>query len=204
MMTKLKYVLIILSLLLTVSPAWAENLTKTLPTPDYTGGKPLMQTLKERQSTKDFSNKAIEDQILSEILWSAWGINRADGKRTIPTSMNTQNMRVYAIMADGAWLYEPNKQKIIQVSTQDLRPELATQAYASQAPLFLLYTTNGSGEAVTSALHAGSMYQNVALYSASQGLNNVVRSYFNKAPLAKALNIDENDIVVSQVVGWPK
>lgn len=203
-MTKLKYVLVILSLLLIGGPVQAENLTKSLPNPDLVGGKPLMQTLKNRQSAKEFSNKIIDDQILSEILWSAWGINRADGKRTIPTSMNTQNMRVYAIMSDGAWLYEPNKQKIMQVSSEDLRPELATQAYAAEAPLFLLYTTNGSGEAVTSALHAGSMYQNVALYSASQGLNNVVRSYFNKAPLAKALKINEEDIIVSQVVGWPK
>lgn len=204
MMMKLKSLFWVLFLLAISFPALAETTSKSLPQPDVKGGKPLMETLNKRQSTKIFSSKTIDDKTLSEILWSAWGVNRKDGKRTVPTSMNTQNMRVYAIMADGAWLYDANKNKLNLVEKDDLRPLLAQQAYAANAPLFLVYTTNGSGEAVTSGMHAGSMYQNVGLYSASKGLNNVVRGYFDKAAVAKALNINEADIIISQVVGWPK
>ncbi len=204
MMTKLKSFLLILGLLSFSFSAAAETVSKSLPQPDIKGGSPLMQTLNNRRSTKVFSSKAIDNQTLSDILWAAWGINRKDGKRTVPTAMNTQNMRVYAIMEDGAWLYDANKNKLNQVDKEDLRPLLAQQPYAENAPLFLLYTSNGSGEAVTSAMHAGSMYQNVGLVSASKGLNNVVRGYFDKAGIAKALNINEADIIISQVVGWPK
>lgn len=204
MMTKKNFVYLLMILFTISFPVMAETTSKSLLEPDYKSGKPLMVVLKNRQSTKNFSNKPLDNQTLSEILWSAWGINRKDGKRTIPTSMNTQNMRLYAIMADGAWLYDANKQKINLVNKEDLRPLLAQQAYAEKAPLFLLYTTNGSGEPLASAMHAGSMYQNVGLYSASKGLNNVVRNYFDKPGLAKALNLNENDIIISQVVGWPE
>lgn len=203
-MIKMKSFFLVLGLLAVSFPAVAETLSKSLPQPDISGGKPLMAVLQNRRSEKNFSDKAIDKQILSEILWSAWGFNRKDGKRTVPTSMNTQNMRVYAIMADGAWIYDASKNKLNQVNKEDLRPLFVQQAYAENAPLFLLYTSNGSGEAITSAMHAGSMYQNVGLYSASKGLNNVVRGYFDKASVAKALNINEEDIIISQVVGWPK
>lgn len=203
-MRKLHFFFLLSAVLLSALPAYAETVSKTLPAPDINGGKPLMQTLNKRHSGKVFADKAIDNQTLSEILWAAWGTNRPDGKRTVPTSMNTQNMRVYAVMADGAWVYDANKNRLNQVSDEDLRPFLAKQSYAQKAPLFLVYATNGTGEAVTSALHAGSMYQNVGLYSASKGLNNVVRSYFDKEGLAKALKIDETEIIVSQVVGWPK
>lgn len=54
-------------------------------------------------------------------------------------------------------------------------------------------------------MHAGSAYQNVGLYCADKGLNNVVRGYFEKADLEKELKLNENQwIVVSQAVGWPK
>lgn len=203
-MRKNNFLFLLSAICLLALPAWAETVSKMLPAPDVKGGQPLMQTLKNRHSGKVFADKAIDDQTLSEILWAAWGINRSEGKRTVPTSMNTQNMRVYAVMADGAWIYDANKNKLVQVSSEDLRPLLAKQSYAEKAPLFLVYATNGSGEAVTSAMHAGSMYQNVGLYSASKGLNNVVRGYFDKKELAKALKIEEADIIISQVIGWPK
>ena len=53
-------------------------------------------------------------------------------------------------------------------------------------------------------MHAGSAYQNVGLYCANKGLNNVVRGYFDKDELAKALSLCENQkIVISQAIGWP-
>ena len=50
--------------------------TMQLPAPDKEGGMPLMQALAERKSTKSFSDKAVSAQDLSNLLWSAWGVNR--------------------------------------------------------------------------------------------------------------------------------
>lgn len=183
---------------LAVNAEAAETVRK-LPTPDTKGGIPLMEAIHARKSVKEFSAKKIDDQTLSEIMYAAWGISH-EGKRTIPTSMNKQNLNVYAILPDGAWLYDGVDNSIKQVSNQDLRSYLTTQDYTKDAQLFLVYTGT---DPQNSYLHAGSAYQNVGLYTASRGLNNVVRAYVDKKGLAKALNLNEEDIIVTQVIGWP-
>ena len=202
----LKFVYPILAATWLATPCWAQmqNLPiNSLPPPNIFGGLAIMEALNNRHSGKDFSYNTIDYQTLSEILWAAWGINRDDGKRTVPTAMNQQNMQVYVLMANGAWLYNAQNNNIEQVTAQDLRSYLQTQEYTQNAPVFLLYTTNGNPAGMTDAMQAGSMYQNVALYCAAKGLNNVVRADFQKSDLAAALGIDEDTILISQVVGYP-
>ena len=60
-----------------------------LPAPRMEGGKPLMAALKDRQSTRAFSTKPLPLQVVSDLLWAACGINRADSdKRTAPSARN--------------------------------------------------------------------------------------------------------------------
>lgn len=195
-----KLILVLLLTLAHVLPSQAETIVKKLPSPVLSGGQPLMEVLKNRHSAREFSSLAIDDQTLSEILWSAWGISHGD-KRTIPTSMNKQNLNVYAIMQEGAWRYDASTNSLQQISSEDLRPLLAQQSYVLDAPLTLVFT--GTDKA-NSLLHAGSAYQNVGLYATSKGLNNVVRAYFEKQPLAKALGVEADEIIISQTIGWPK
>ena len=189
---------------LAVSGARAELVTQSLPKPDMVGGKTLMQSLQERKSVREFGRRAVNDQTLADMLWAAVGVNRQDGKRTIPTALNGQDLTVYLLKFDGVWQYDARGHKLIQVSDKDLRPLLGTQDYAKDAALDLVYVST-SDVATNGAMHAGSAYQNVGLYCADKGLNNVVRGYFEKADLEKELKLNENQwIVVSQAVGWPK
>ncbi len=185
------------------SGAKAELVTQSLPKPDMRGNGALMHCLQKRESVRQFGRRAVSEQILADMLWAAVGVNRQNGKRTIPTALNSQDLTVYVIKHDGAWQYDAQKHKLIQVSDRDLRPLLATQDYAKEAALDLVYVST-SDEALIGAMHAGSAYQNVGLYCACKGLNNVVRGYFDKEDLAKALNLCENQqIMVTQAVGWP-
>lgn len=59
----------------------AEAVIKKLPAPVVTGGKPLMETIGERKTIREFKAQNVDDQTLSEILWVAFGISH-DGKRT--------------------------------------------------------------------------------------------------------------------------
>ncbi len=43
---------------------------------------PLMQALSLRRSTREFSTRKIPDQVLADLLWAAYGINRPGGDRT--------------------------------------------------------------------------------------------------------------------------
>ena len=69
-----------------------------LPPPETIGGMPLMQALKNRKSTKEFTNKAIPRGQISNLLWAAFGINRPEsGKRTAATALNCQDIEVFVV-----------------------------------------------------------------------------------------------------------
>lgn len=61
------------------------------PPPDTKGGKPLMQTLSGRATNRSFTAKPLSDKLLGDLLWAAYGVNRPNGKRTIPTAQNRQD-----------------------------------------------------------------------------------------------------------------
>jgi len=76
-----------------------------LPKPQLDGGRPLMRVLKDRQSSREFSPEKVPDQVLSNLLWAAFGINRPDsGKRTAPSARNWQEIDIYVAMPDGLYL----------------------------------------------------------------------------------------------------
>ena len=175
----------------------AENIT--LPAPETTGGKPLMQAIAERKTAREFADKPVSAKDLSNILWAAYGFNRPD-KRTIPTARNEQGMEVYALLPNGAFLYNAKDNVLEQVSQKDLRTLLGPQDFAHKAPLTLLFVEKRHRYAGT---HAGSAYQNVGLYCASAGLNNVVRGLVDFDGLAKALNLGDKEVIVTQTVGYP-
>jgi nitroreductase len=55
------------------------------------------------------------------------------------------------------------------------------------------------------AADTGFISQNVYLYCASTGLATVVRGFIDKAALAKAMNLKDNQkIILAQTVGYPK
>ena len=76
-----------------------------LPQPQTEGGMPLMEALKNRKTSRSYSSKELPDQVLSNLLWAAFGINRPDGKRTAPSAMNWQEIDIYVSMAKGLYLY---------------------------------------------------------------------------------------------------
>lgn len=177
--------------------ASANAETLNLPQPDKTGGIPLMEAISKRQSVREFSAKEIDTQTLSDILYAAWGVSH-DGKRTIPTALNKQDLQVFVFYKNAIWKYDGIK--IDLISETDLTPALALQDYVKDAPLTLIYT---GSDTKYSPMNAAAAYQNVGLYCASRGLNNVVRGYINRDEIAKALKLPANEIIVSQTIGWP-
>lgn len=53
----------------------------TLPAPRRDGGKPLMGALALRRSTRDYAPRPLPPQVLSDLLWAAFGVNRPSGDR---------------------------------------------------------------------------------------------------------------------------
>lgn len=94
-----------------------------------------MQTLSGRATNRSFTAKPLSDKLLGDLLWAAYGVNRPNGKRTIPTAQNRQDLEIYVLRSDGAWLYDAPKHSLEQVSSSDLRNFLAGQGFVREAPV---------------------------------------------------------------------
>lgn len=183
-----------------------------LPTPQTTGGKPLMEALNARKSAREFGPEQISRQMLSNLLWAAWGINRPDGRRTAPSASNRQEIDIYVITAEGTYVYDAKGNALKPVAQTDLRKLAGTQAYVAEAPVNLIYVADsaklGGDEANKLAManaNTGFIAQNVYLFCASEGLGTVVRASVNRADLGKALNLrPEQRITLAQSVGYAK
>ncbi len=183
-----------------------------LPAPQTGGGKPLMQVLKERKSVRDFGPEQVSQQTLANLLWAAWGINRDDGRRTAPSASNRQEIDVYVITADGAYIYDAKANALKPVVKTDIRKFAGTQAYVADAPVNLVYVADTSklggddpGKLATANADTGFIAQNVYLFCASEGLGTVVRGSVDRAGLGKALNLRaEQRIILAQSVGYAK
>jgi SagB-type dehydrogenase family enzyme len=185
-----------------------------LPQPQTEIGKPLMQCLKLRQSSREFDSKPIEIQDLSNLLWAACGINRQEsGKRTAPSAMNNQETDIFLAMPDGVYLYNPKEHSLYPVMNEDIRALTGKQEFVKTAPLNLIYVADyskmGKAEEESKILYSGAdvgfIAQNVYLYCASQGLSVVVRAMVDKPALAKKLGLTKDQkIILSQTVGYAK
>ena len=180
------------------APASAEPpKVMDLPAPDKTGGKPLMQALAERCSTRSFTDAPLSAQDLSNLLWATWGINREDGRHTAPTAKNKQEVAVYAALPDGIWLYNPVEHQLELYLAKDIRG-----AIAAEAPLALLYAAPADDE--DAGLHIGALYQNAGLYCASANLGSVVK-LTGAAEADKLLALTNGyQVRIVQPVGHPK
>lgn len=186
-----------------------------LPKPQTEIGKPLMQALKLRASSRSFDVKPLSRQELSNLIWAAAGINRPEsGKRTVPSARNWQEIDVYIALADGVYLYDAKTHSLNPVAAGDFRALCGVQDFVKSAPLNLIYVSdyariksndNDGTKTIFTSADAGFMAQNVYLYCASQGLAVVVRGLIPKEKLAEALKLKpEQKILLSQTVGYPK
>ena len=88
-----------------------------LPAPVTEGGKPLMQVLKERKSSRNLSTKELPDQVLSNLLWAAFGVNRQEwGGRTAPSAQNMQEIDIYVAKKDGLYRYLASGNSLLRQS----------------------------------------------------------------------------------------
>lgn len=187
--------------------------TIKLPQPDTSGGIPLMQALKERKSTRSFSDRPIHPQVLANLLWAAFGVNRPDGHRTAPSAMNWQEIDIYLASEGSLFLYDAKSHSVRVLSHEDIRDKTGTQNFVKNAPMNLIYVADmskvkrvsGESRALWVGADCGFIAQNVYLYCASAGLNCVVRGSIDKPALAKAMGLRSDQmIILSQTVGYPK
>jgi SagB-type dehydrogenase family enzyme len=189
-----------------------------LPAPDKTGGKPLMQALNERQTTRSFTTDSLTLQQLSDLLWAGFGINRTDQKkRTAPSAMNWQEIDLYLTMQVGSYMYDAESHSLKFINNKDLRKETGSQSFVADAALNILYVADmgkrgmKEGDVIKDSdlfmtySDAAFIAQNIYLYCASANLGCVVRGSVPDNNLGAELGLRTNQrITLAHTVGVPK
>src|SRR5215472_17331868 len=113
--------LILVLALLGIAAGYAVDLKPIdLPPAQVSGGKPLMRALKERRTVREIKTKALPDQVMANLLWAGFGINRPEtDHRTAPSAMNSQEVEIYVARPDGVFLYEPKPNRLLPLSRDD-------------------------------------------------------------------------------------
>jgi SagB-type dehydrogenase family enzyme len=205
----------VFGLLVQTYPGLSQALDSVqLPPPQLNIGKPLMQVLKDRRTSREFSTEPLPAQVLSNLLWAACGVNRQEsGKRTAPSAVNWQEIDVYVAMADGLYLYNAKAHRLKLILAEDIRVLTGVQSFVKEAPLNLIYVADfsrmgnakESEKVFYSSADTGFISQNVYLFCASEGLATVVRALINRPDLAKTMGLEPDQrIILAQSVGYPR
>lgn len=187
-----------------------------LPEPSKNNNVTLMQALQDRHSSREFSDKQISDEVLSTVLWAACGVNRPnEGKLTVPSAMNAQDIQLYVVRKEGTYLYKAEDNSLQKVSGKDLRSAVASrQSFAASAPVSLLLVSNHNKFAQQmpkeakdrmGVVDAGYVSQNICLACSALGLNTVPRMTMDSETLKKELSLGDNyDFILNSQIGYPK
>lgn len=209
-MKKISFVLITM---LFFSAMNAQQLkTIKLDAPDKNRGTSVMKALSERKSATEYSDKLLSHKDMSDLLWAANGINRADeGKRTAASAMNRQDVLIYAFTAEGVYFYDHKAHELQPVVTGDNRKLCGERG---MAPLIILLVSDVAkfGEVGTpelrrefGAIDVGLVSQNIALFCSGNNIGTRPRAGMDREGLKTLLKLEELQLpMLNHAVGYFK
>ncbi len=192
--------------------------------PEADGGKSVLAALHERKTNRNIGTQPLPLQMLSNLLWAAFGVNRENasfGKpgRTAASASNSQEIDLYVALPEGVYLYEAVPHRLTPVVAGDFRARSGRRA-AATAPVNIFYVVDltrydrgpsqpdrsiGEPEVQKSYYYVatGLIASNVYLFAASQGL----AAWFHncdKQNTARELKLrPEQRVLFAQTVGYP-
>jgi len=192
------------------------TLTYILPAPKTDGTTSVEKALANRRSHRNFQNKALSVDQLSQILWAAYGItspgpNLGGGLRTTPSAGARYPLEIYAIVGNvegiepGVYRYISERHKIVRTIDKDVRNELAdaalSQRMVREAPLSVFYSAvfsrmlerYGKRGIRYVYMEIGHSAQNVYLQAEALGLGTCAIGAFADSRVRQVLQLPENE-----------
>ena len=214
----MKKFLVALTVMLMSTTACTASGDMILPPPNLNAKLTVMDALNQRQSARNFVDKALTPAQMSKILWAANGINRDNGKRTVPVANGVYSVEVYAVTKEGIYLYDAKNHKLNLIAEGDYRSATTTgQSFVSKAALNLVYvetpeawksanrTPPRESQIYSANVTIGAMVQNVALVAQTEGLGNCVRGSINREEFRIVAKLSADKIILlAQSVGFTK
>lgn len=207
--------------------------TIRLNEPNKKRGLPVMEALSVRASVREWSDKEVSLQDLSDLLWAANGINRPDSKkRTAASAQNAQDVDIYVFMKDGAYLYDAAGHVLLPVVASDYRNEIGMRPAGppgakpgtqpmpkpgggpqSPAPIQLILVSDASRFSSGTperkyewgAIDTGIVSQNIGLFCAATGMATRPRASIDQDLVKSLLKLkDTQHAFLNHPIGYPK
>jgi hypothetical protein len=194
-----------------------------LPKPEKDGGKSVLSSIQERRTIRNISPDPLPEQMLSNLLWAAFGVNRPEGLRgkpgrTAASASNSQEIDLFVALPQGVYLYEAVPHRLTPIVAGDFRARAGRRG-AATAPVSIFYVVDleryvlegqpdrniGDPEVQKSYYYVatGLIASNVYLFAASQDL----AAWFHncdKVNTVKEFRLrPEQRVLFAQTVGYP-
>ena len=196
----------------------------SLPEPNTVGDGSLEEAMLRRRSVREFTDRPITQEHLSQLLWSAQGVTgQANHKRTPPSAGGLCPLETNVVIGSvdslnqGIYRYAPGAHTLEMVSDMDVRMALGraavNQTWLADASAVFVFsavyerTTRKYGERGLRYVHmdAGFAAENLHLQAVALGLGTVVIGAFidDEVHRVMRLNPDEQPLLILPI-GWPK
>ena len=193
------------------TPSLEDKMIIKLPEPHYDSDVSIEQSLRQRRSTRDYTNSPLKLHEVSQLLWATQGTTDPRGFRTAPSAGALYPLELYVVagnvenLAPGIYKYDPEEHEIILVMEGDKRVDLAvaalSQAWVKDGALTIVIaavyerTTVKYGERGIRYVHieVGHAAQNLCLQATAMDLGVVTVGAFNDERVSELLNLPDNE-----------
>lgn len=189
-----------------------------LPEPELKSAVSLEEALFTRRSIRDFNDKEIEINKISQLLWAAQGITEnSRGFRTAPSAGALYPLEIFIVRKDGLYHYLPADNKLMKMDKGDLSQRLYEaciyQSAVAEGDINIIITaiyertTAKYGDRGVRYVHleAGHACQNILLEATSLDLGAVPVGAFDDAKINEIMGLPEAYIPLYVIpVGYPE
>ncbi len=185
-----------------------------LPAPELTQKSlTTVEALATRHSVREYSDKELTVQDISNLCWAACGQSRDEEHITAPSAMNRQEVRLYVFDKDAVYEYLAKENLLKRVADGDNRKLIAgPQDFVVSAPVSLLMVVDydkfgmpGEHSVMMCCVDVGNVSENINLYCQSVGLATVPRGTMDIQGISQLLGLTDQQVpVMNNPVGWPK
>lgn len=192
----------------------SNSLTSTtimLPTPEIGMDAPLQVILKNRQTTRKFQEEDIPLEMLSSLLWSAYGYNRPEEqKRVVPSAVNCQEYDIYVFTREGTYLYNADKNSLKMIVSGDNRSLISQQKFFEVAPVSIVLVANYDRMTMFkdedtrnfyAAVDCGYISQDIYLYCSAIDFGTVACGGIDREAIHKHLGIKNGRAMLAHPIG---
>lgn len=204
------------------------ELTYTLPSPSIDGKVSVEKTLANRRSHRNFVDREISMEQLSQILWAAYGVTEPmpdylslrGGLRTAPSAGGLYPFEIYVVVGKvknieaGVYRYISKEHMLVRSIDHDIRRELCIAALGQkmieEAPVVIVYTAIFSrmtdkygdrGRERYVCMDLGHSAQNIYLQVEALNLGTCAVGAFNDSKISEVLQLptDEEPLYIMPI-----